>query len=244
MGLLANRNAQAAQAQTRLASSRELAAAAASNLQIDPERSVLLALQALSTTDTLEARNSIRRALPELHILRTIPAHLQSPGVAYSPDGTRLASIGAEGDAKIWDVSSGLLLLNLSIDPELGWSIAYSPDGKRVATVWSSQLVVWDAESGQRDITFPGDLTGGTMNRVRFSPDSQRVAVARLDGLPRVWDLDSGTQVFALSGHEQLCDAIAFSPDGKQIATGDQGGTVKIWDAISGQELLSFGSGG
>jgi WD40 repeat protein/transcriptional regulator with XRE-family HTH domain len=245
LGQLANRNAVTAQAQTRLASSRELASAAVSNLQIDQERSVLLALQAISTADTLEARNSIRRALPELHILRTIPAHLQSPGVAYSPDGKRLASIGIEGMVKIWDVASGQALLELPADPvEFGLGIAFSPDGKRVAVPWISQLVVWDAESGQRDITFPGDLTGGTVNRASFSPDSQRVAVANLDGLPRVWDLDSGIQVFALSGHEQLCDAIAFSPDGKQIATGDQGGTIKIWDAANGQELLSFGSGG
>ncbi len=245
LGQLANRNAQAAQAQARLASSRELAAAAVSNLQIDPERSVLLAMQSLSTADTLEARNSLHRALPELHILRTIPAHLQSPGVVYSPDGTRLASMGIEGVAKIWDVASGKLLLELPSDQaEVGWGIAYNPDGKRVATVWNSQLVVWDAESGQRDFTFPGDLSGGTVNRASFSPDNKRVAVANLDGTPRVWDLDSGIQVFALSGHEQLCDAIAFSPDGTQLATGDQGGTVKIWDAASGQELLSFGSGG
>lgn len=245
LGQLANRNAITAQAQTRLASSRELAAAAVSNLQIDPERSVLLAMQALDTADTLEARNALRRALPELHILRTIPAHLQSPGVAYSPDGTRLASMGIEGVAKIWDVASGKLLLELSSEKEeYGWGIAYSPDGKRVATVWISQLVVWDADSGRRDFTFPGDLSGGTVNRASFSPDNKRVAVANLDGMPRVWDLDSGTQVFALSGHEQLCDAIAFSPDGSQLATGDQGGTVKIWNAVSGQKLLSLGSGG
>jgi WD40 repeat protein len=228
-----------------LAYSRELAAAAVSNLQVDPERSILLAMQSLSNADTLEARNSIHRALPELHILRTIPAHQQSPGVAYSPDGTRLASMGIEGVAKIWDVASGKLLLELPSDKaEVGWGIAYSPDGKRVATVWNSQLVVWDAESGQRDFTFPGDLSGGTVNRASFSPDNKRVAVANLDGMPRVWDLDSGTQVFALSGHKQLCDAIAFSPDGSQLATGDQGGTVKIWDAASGQELISLGSGG
>jgi WD40 repeat protein/DNA-binding SARP family transcriptional activator/energy-coupling factor transporter ATP-binding protein EcfA2 len=245
LGQLANRNAQTAQAQTRLASSRELAAAAVSNLQIDPERSVLLALQSLSTADTLEARNAIRRALTELHILRTIPAHQQSPGVAYSPDGTRLASIGIEGVAKIWDVASGKLLLELPSDKaEVGWGIAYSPDGTRVVTVWNSQLVVWDVESGQREFTIPGDLSGGTVNRASFSPDNKRVAVAHLDGIPRVWDLDSGTQVFALSGNKKICDAIAFSPDGSQLATGDQGGTVKIWDAASGQELLSIGSGG
>jgi WD40 repeat protein/DNA-binding SARP family transcriptional activator len=245
LGQLANRNAQTAQAQTRLASSRELAAAAVSSLQIDPERSVLLALQSLSTADTLEARNAIRRALPELHILRTIPAHPQSPGVAYSPDGTRLASMGIEGVAKIWDVASGKLLLELPSDEaEIGLGIAYSPGGKRIATVWASQLVVWDAESGQREFTFPGVLTGGTVNRAQFSPDNKRVAAANFNGMPGVWDLESGTQVLALSGHEQLCDSIAFSPDGLHLATGDQGGTVKIWDASSGQELLSLGSGG
>jgi WD40 repeat protein/DNA-binding SARP family transcriptional activator len=244
LGQLASRNALTAQAQTRLASSRELAAAAVSNLQVDPERSVLLAVQALDTADTLEARNSLRRALPELHILRTISAHRQSPGVAYSPDGTQLASIGIDGEAKTWDAASGQELLNLSSNHEIGWGIAYSPDGKRVATVWSSQLVVWDAGNGQPVLNLPGDLSGGTVNRASFSPDSKRIAVANMDGKPRVWDLGSGAQVFALSGHGSICDAVAYSPDGKQLATGDQAGTVKIRDAASGQELLSFGQGG
>ena len=186
LGQLANRNAQAAQAQTRLANSRELAAAAVSNLQVDPERSLLLALQALDTTDTLEARNSLRRTLPELHNLRILPAHRQSPGVAYSPDGTRLATIGIEGIAKIWDVASGQELLELPVDPsEIGWGIAYSPDGKWVATVWSTRVMVWDSQTGKPYLTLPGDSTQGTVVRASFSPDSKRLAVANQDGYPR-----------------------------------------------------------
>ena len=81
-----------------LATSRELAAAAITNLSVDPERSVLLALRALDAANTLEARNALHQAIPELHILLNISAH---PGgvsdVAFSPNGALLASIGADG---------------------------------------------------------------------------------------------------------------------------------------------------
>jgi WD40 repeat protein/DNA-binding SARP family transcriptional activator len=245
LGQLANRNAHTAQAQTRLASSRELAAAAVSNLQVDPERSVLLALQALSTADTLEARNSLRRSLPELHILHTIPAHRQSPGVVYSPDGTRLASIGVDGEAKIWDTATGQALHELSLGSgESGLGVAYSPDGKLLATVWPNKVVVWQADTGQALLTLPGNLSGPTINHASFSPDGKRLAVANMDGAPKVWDLATGVQVLSLGGHAQMCDGIDYSPDGGHLATGDEAGTVKIWDATNGQERLSFGQGG
>jgi Flp pilus assembly protein TadB len=76
----------------KLATSRELSAAAVNNLQIDPERSALLALQALDASDTLEARNALRQSIPEMHLLLNIPAHSGGvPDVAYSPDGKLIA---------------------------------------------------------------------------------------------------------------------------------------------------------
>lgn len=245
LGQLANRNAQTAQAQTRLASSRELAAAAVSNLQVDPERSVLLAMQALDTADTLEARNSLRRALPELHILRTMHAHNQTPGVAYSPDGSRLASIGTDSPAKIWDTASGEVLTSLPFDPTgSGISIDFSPDGKILATISTNQVAVWEAEDSQQLLSLPGDMVGPTIIHLSFSPDGKRLAVANMDGVPKVWDLASGKLVFSLNGHTVMCDAIDYSPDGGRLATGDESGVIKFWDAATGQEQLSFGQGG
>ena len=55
--------ASAARQQANLATSRELAASALDNLPVDPERSILLSLQALSTMHTLEAENALHRAL-------------------------------------------------------------------------------------------------------------------------------------------------------------------------------------
>jgi len=247
LGQLATRNARAAQEQARLATSRELAAAAVNNLQVDPERSVLLALHALSRADTLEASNALHQSLPELHILRTIPAHSSkgAPGVAFSPDGARLASIGADGTAKVWDTASGGQLLTLSgASGDTGYSVAFSPDGRLLATSWSSQVIVWDAATGERLFSLSGEVLGMAVDHLDFSPDGTRLAVANMDGLPKVWDVATHTVLFALTGHTQTCDGIAFSPDGKRLATGDLAGVVKIWDALTGQELATLEHGG
>ncbi len=239
---------QARQTQARLATSRELAAAAVSALQVDPERSVLLGLEAVAAADTLEARNALHQALPDLHSVRTIAAHQPggAPGVAYSPDGQRLASIGVDGTAKVWDAATGEMVHSLPGDPDtVGYDIAFSPDGRLLAGSWLSQVLVWDAASGERLLRLPGHVMGmGTTDRLAFSPDSARLAVANMDGQPKVFDTTTGRALLALAGHEGVPDGLAYSLDGKRLATGDSAGVVKIWDAATGQELAVLAHGG
>ena len=260
LGRMASRNAQARLEQAQLATSRELAAAAVNALQIDPERSILLSLQALATAGTLEARNALHQALPELHSVRTIAAHEPggSPGVAYSPDGARLASIGIDGRARIWNANTGELVVALSGDPDtIGFDIAFSPDGRLLAASWKSQVLVWDAVSGEKRLRLPGVVLGGApVGRIAFSSprsgDSTRLAAANVDGQPKVWDISAlpgsgiadGRELFTLDGHAAICDGIAFSPDGSRLATGDIAGSVKLWDATTGEELATFDHGG
>jgi len=227
-----------------LATSRELAAAAVKNMSIDPERSVLLALAALDASNTLEARNALHQALPESHILHTISAHRQAANLTYSPDGMQVASIGADGEVKVWDASTYQNLLTLPADPNIsGYTVAYSPDGKLLAAALSTKVVVWDAVSEKKIFSLDGNVSGAPNNEmvhVTFTPDNKHLAVANMDGTPKVWDVATRAKVFSLVGHKQPCDGIAYSPDGKNLATSDDSGIIKIWDSATGGELLSL----
>jgi WD40 repeat protein/DNA-binding XRE family transcriptional regulator len=235
-----------------LATSRELAAASVNNLQVDPERSVLLALQALDEVDTLEARNALHRALPELHSIFTLPAHARGAvDVDFSPDGTRIASIGEDGTAKMWDVGSGQLLFTLENDSgETSSSVAFSPNGKILATAWATQVIFWDAESGEKLYTFSGQSVGTDIGynlgvgQISFSPDGTHLAVANMDGESKVWDIASKSEFLSLRSEEQPAKAIAYSSDGNLLANGGDEGVIRVWDAGSGEEKFTFPLGG
>jgi len=241
---------QATQAK-RLALSRELAAASINHLQVDPERSVLLALQALDEVDTLEARNALHRAIPELHMLMNIPAHAGGvPGVAYSPDGNWIASIGPQREVKLWKASSGELARTFVGDDEFSSSVAFSPDGKTIAAAFVTEVILWDTTSGDKIATLSGESVGTTIGynlgvgQISFSPDGKHLATANMDGAPTIWDLNTYQKVTSLEADMLPPKAIAYNPGGGTLATAGDEGIVRVWDARQGMELLSLNLGG
>lgn len=236
---------------SHLATSRELAAAAVNNLQVDPERSVLLALSALNEVDTLEARNALHQAVPELHQLHKFDAHPGGvPDVVCSPDGTRLASIGADGQVLVWDAKSGEKILPLNNDHgELGGNLAFSPDGNTLAAAWETRVILWNVGDGALQAELAGTTVGTSVGynlgvgQICFSPDGKRLAVANLDGLPRVFAVDDMAEVLSLPV-SQPAKAMACSPDAIRLATAGDDGIVRVWDAMTGRELHAFGLGG
>ena len=236
-GERARLGAQRAQAQAEVASSRELAAAAINGLQTDPEQSILLGVEAVRVADTHEAEDALHRALLASRVRLTLRGHEgEVLSVAFSADGIRVATCGADKTAKVWDAATGRLLLTLAGHGESVTSVAFSPDGTRLVTgSLDNTAKAWDAATGIEILTLAGHTSG--ISRVVFSPDGTRLATASRDRTAKIWDALTGKELLTLRGHLDQVLGVAFSPDGKLIATGSNDGSAIIWDAATGAKL-------
>jgi WD40 repeat protein len=161
-------------------------------------------------------------------------------GVAFSPDGQRLATTGWDNTAKVWDAHTGQLQLTLRGHTRMVIAVAFSPDGQRLATAsWDGTAKVWDARSAKELIP---PLAGHTKEVwfVAFSPDGHCLATASADRIAKVWDAHTGRFLFDIKGHTSVVSCVAFSPDGQRIATASLDSTAKLWDARTGRLLFDL----
>ena len=163
-----------------VAVSRELASAVLNNLNVDPERSILLALQAISTTDTLEAENALHQAVGTSRVLFTFDDGTEYvEAVAYSPDGKRVAMGDNSGRVKVWDAATGKELLSFAAHSNIVEAIVFSPDGTRFATASDDKTAkVWDAATGKELLTLAGH-TDAVIDVV-FEQKGTQLATAQL----------------------------------------------------------------
>jgi RNA polymerase sigma factor (sigma-70 family) len=156
--------------------------------------------------------------------------------VAFSPDGTLLATGSKLGTAKIWDV--GNLRERAALDGHTNNvnSVAFSPDGKTLATGSFDKTVrLWDVATGKELRQLPGPQDAVTS--VAIAPDGKTLAAAEsMARTIRCWDLTTGKELRTLTGHTDLVWCLAFSPDGKTLASGSRDCTVRLWDTATGNE--------
>jgi WD40 repeat protein/DNA-binding SARP family transcriptional activator len=247
-----------AERESRMATARELAAAVIANLEVDPERSILLALEAVRTTRSVdgtvlrEAEEALHRAVQASRI--DIRLNVPAAEVEFSPDGSLLATVGnpeasvgspatrVEQEAFVWDTKTGERVLTLSGHSDHVWDVHFSPDGSRLATASEDgTAAIWDAETGERLLVLPGHAPGYLFSN--FSSDGTRLLTTDAAGDVRVWDArDGDLELRFSSGARPVC-AGGFSPDGTLIAAGTCGDPPWIgivWDAETGDRVLTL----
>jgi WD40 repeat protein len=178
-------------------------------------------------------------------------------GLAFSPDGTRLALAESNGSASVWSVPARREIVPLLGQTALITSIAFSSDGTEVATGSGDGTVrVWRAAGPEL-----ADLyVDGRIESVGLTPD--RVVVASLDGQQldtqhievTVWSRPSYREIgsgFVIPGSSAY-DIVSVSPDGKYVAdfvnslNGSCGsplcpsGLVSVYSVASGRPRGSY----
>lgn len=76
----------------------------------------------------------------------------------------------------------------------------------------------------------------GSVNSVVYSPDGKYLATVSDDKIVRLWEADSGQDVFRID-HEGHVNVVVFSQDGKYLATASDDNTGGVWEVVTGQEV-------
>lgn len=163
-------------------------------------------------------------------------------GVAWSPEGNRLATISDDTTARVWDATTGKQVLTLRGHRYDVLGLAWRPAGKQLATAAISEdsVKLWDTQSGKELLTL-SSRNHEDVRELAWSPDGTRLA-GEADFTATVWDAETGKILLNLGDNTYSVERLSWSPDGKRLAAGSDDSTARVWDAQTGKQLLSLGA--
>ena len=150
-------------------------------------------------------------------------------GLTFSPDGQLLAAACRDNTAKIWEIETGELVVNLDGHSKPVNKAVFTPDGKQLITCsGDSTAKIWNLKTKKVHFTIEGHSKG--IIGLAVSKDGRKLATGSSDNSVKIWNIETGTLMWSLEGHKGSVLSVAFSPDGKQLATASYDKTAKIWE--------------
>jgi WD40 repeat protein len=171
------------------------------------------------------------------HVRRLYPAGTHT--VAFSPDGTQIASGGRAGILYVWDVTTGDLAHDIAVGSRM-FGVGFSPDGTMIATVHGLPdfaVRLWDTATGE--LIWESFDHSSDAHALAFSPDGEKLATVDGDAHVYVFDVATGQRLLNLIGHQQPLFHVAFITDAL-LASADGGGLIRFWDVETGRGLNSL----
>jgi len=188
----------------------------------------------------LESRWALWELYDRQPCLGTWQAHPGRIGeLSFSPDGTRLASVGrADAMLKLWDPRNGKLVRDLALSGCGDRSFErMSPDGARLALgCENGSIRLWNSGSGSQEALLEGHTS--SIRAIEFTRNGDRLVSGSADGSLRIWDVVTRQCIGVLEGHPDPIASLALDATGNLLASFDRSGLVNLWD-LSKKELQS-----
>lgn len=224
----------------RLAISRELSSEAVHTLPIDPELSILLALEALGTLETAETHEALHRAIQASRVINAFDTgatgHV-NPIMDVSPDGERLVTAG-ESSLTIWDVTTGTAIEQLPLpeSADVHHYVGFDSDGESVTLVSASadarsiSIHSWMGRSSS-------SLAGKTLpiehdaeSTIVTDPSRRLLAVSHDEPALELWDITTGRRVAELGEANHFIADMEFNGTGGLLVVAEMTGRTTLWD--------------
>jgi RNA polymerase sigma factor (sigma-70 family) len=174
----------------------------------------------------------------------TLPAKMTSEGtsekgwwwgVAFSPDGRKLAAWEKDGPIRVWDTETGEETRLLTDGLTHAGRAAFSPDGKTLAVGDGGRVIrLLDITSGTERVTTKGHRGGVTA--LAAAPDGRTVFTATNEGMIHRWDGRTGRELGRLAGHKDEVSSLTLSADGRRLCSVGHDKTLRVWDLHSGKD--------